>query len=110
MHMFASGHELTVAVVLSALCCAADLLAHLGLFVESRLEMAAQLGWVAGGQAPSTSPRRAWVVPAFVIAPWWRRSPEAYSAGMSPRNFMRSRGVSKRVRAPIAATMVTAPV
>src|SRR5512145_92203 len=61
-------------------------------------------------QAPSTSTRRAGVLPVLVIPPCWRRAPEAYSEGTHPRNFLRSLGCSKRVRSPIAATIVTATV
>ena len=35
--------------------------------------------------APSTSARRAWLLPAFVIPPWRRRSPDESSEGVRPR-------------------------
>ena len=35
-------------------------------------------------QAASTSSRRAWVLPVFVVAPWRRRSPEESSLGTRP--------------------------
>ena len=35
--------------------------------------------------APSTSARRAWLFPAFVMPPCRRRSPEEYSEGVRPR-------------------------
>jgi hypothetical protein len=61
-------------------------------------------------QAPATSPRRAGGFPALGIAPCWRRAPAEYSAGITPQNFMRALGVSKRVRSPRCATGVTATV
>ena len=33
-----------------------------------------------------------WVFPALVIDPCWRRSPEEYSYGISPKNFISSLG------------------
>ena len=44
------------------------------------------------------------------IAPCGRRAPDEYSEGTNPKNFLRSLGGSKRVKSPIAATMVTATV
>ena len=38
-------------------------------------------------QAPSTRTRRAWVLPALVIVPCRRCSPEEYSEGTRPKNF-----------------------
>jgi hypothetical protein len=61
-------------------------------------------------QAPSTRARRAWVFPAWVIEPGWRRAPEEYAAGIKPKHFISALGVSHRLRSPIAATLVTAPV
>ena len=36
------------------------------------------------------------MLPALVIEPCWRRSPEEYSEGIRPKNFISSLGVSKR--------------
>jgi hypothetical protein len=59
-------------------------------------------------QAPSPSARRAWGGPAWVLEPWWRRSPEAWSAGIRPRHCLSARGGAQRVRAPRSAPMGTA--
>src|SRR5437667_3244553 len=37
-------------------------------------------------QAPSTSTRRAWPLPAFVIPPWRRRPPDEYSEGVDRKS------------------------
>jgi hypothetical protein len=50
------------------------------------------------------------VLPALEIDPCRRCSPEEYSEGIRPKNFISSRGVSNRVRSPISATRVTATV
>jgi hypothetical protein len=60
-------------------------------------------------QAPSPRARGACIVPAWAMAPCRRRSPLAYAEGSSPQHFRRGLGVSKRGRAPSAATVVTAP-
>jgi hypothetical protein len=61
-------------------------------------------------QAPSTSARRAGVVPALVREPCRRRSPVQDSEGSSPTHGSRALGVSTRGRSPRAATLMTAPV
>jgi hypothetical protein len=43
--------------------------------------------------APAISARRAWGCPALVIEPGWRRSPEAYAAGVRPRHCISARRV-----------------
>jgi len=42
-------------------------------------------GYVTSAWAASTRARRAELLPALVIAPWWRRSPEESSLGTNPR-------------------------
>ena len=59
-------------------------------------------------QAPSTHPRRAWVVPVGVLPPWGRRGPEAEAAGTPPRHCSRALGGAQRVTSPMAAPMGTA--
>src|SRR5262245_26139115 len=108
--MFASGHQVAVAFAQPDLGFPADVLDHLGLFFESQLEMSTDLGGIAVRPGAFDQRLRAWVFPALVIDPCWRRSPEEYSEGTNPKNFMSSLGVSKRVRSPISATMVTATV
>jgi hypothetical protein len=66
--------------------------------------------FTAGPEAPSTSTRRPWVLPAFVMEPYRRRSTLEYSAGIRPENFRPSLGVWQRMRSPSSATIVTAPV
>jgi hypothetical protein len=59
-------------------------------------------------QAPATRVLRAWVCPAVVLDPGWRRSPAEDVAGLSPRPVIRARGGATRVRSPRSATLVTA--
>jgi hypothetical protein len=59
-------------------------------------------------QAPSTSARRAGVLPALVREPCRRRSPLEDAQGLSPKHFSTGLGVSTRVRSPSSATVVTA--
>src|SRR5215510_13379747 len=51
---------------------------------------------------------RAWTLSVLVIAPWQRWSPVEYSEGVRPRSLISWVGLSKRVRSPRSATMVTA--
>jgi hypothetical protein len=61
-------------------------------------------------QAPATRARRAGGCPALVSGPCRRRAPLEDFAGVSPRSRMSGLGCSTGVRAPPAATRVTAPV
>lgn len=83
---------------------------HLGLLGQTQWQRAADLGGRAGAQAPSPRARRAWLLPAVVLAPWWRRSPEKYPEEISPKKLRSSLGLSKRGRAPTEALMVRATV
>jgi hypothetical protein len=58
--------------------------------------------------APSTRARRAGGCPGLGRPPCRRRSPGESAAGVTPREGMRGRGVSIRLRSPRAATVVTA--
>jgi hypothetical protein len=69
-----------------------------------------RLTWAGerSAQAPSTRARRAWVGPAGVLAPWRRRSPLEYAAGITPRDGMRCLGDSPRGTSPRSTPVVTA--
>jgi hypothetical protein len=71
-----------------------------------------RLTWAGSrsAQAPATRALRAWAFPALGSAPCRRCSPEEDAEGIRPKHFISSRGVSKRVRSPLSAPMVTAPV
>jgi len=78
----------------------------------SRRRWSWRLPWAGERYAQAPAPRalRAWVCPAWVMAPGGRRAPEASSAGTQPTHGLRSRGLAKRGRSPRSATRVTATV
>jgi hypothetical protein len=86
--MFFASQQAAVAFAQSHWGVPADVLDRFGVVFQSELERPADFGGRAVPQAPSTSARRACVWPAVVIEPCWRRSPLAYSEGISPKNFM----------------------
>jgi hypothetical protein len=108
--MFAACHKLSVALAQPDLGFPAAVLDHFGLLFEPQLQVSTAGAGYRYAQAPSTSASWAWVLPALVIEPRWRRSPEEYSEGIKPKNFMSSLGVSNRLRSPSSATIVTATV
>ena len=97
---------------LHRLTCAFQLMSWISLGCFSRRSCRCRLTLAGERYAQALSPRtrRAWGLPAVVIDPGWRRSPEEDSEGITPKNFMSALGVSKRVRSPISATRVTATV
>ena len=64
------------------------------------------------GAERSTQPRqgagRRCTLPAFVIEPWRRRSPEERSEGTSPTKLMNSSALAKRLKSPTSVTIPSA--
>ncbi len=71
-------------------------------------QLVADLGRRRASQAASTSSRRRWALPDFVIEPCLRRSPEERSEGTSPVKPMNSSAVSKREKSPTSQTIPSA--
>src|SRR5881396_363787 len=91
------------------------LLAAPGAFDDERVlaalaagELVADLRRRRACQADSTSRRRTWLLPTFVIEPCRRRSPEECSDGTKPTKAMNSSAVRKRLKSPISATGASA--
>src|SRR5215471_6770850 len=88
VRMFASGNQVAMAFAQPYLGLPADVLDGLGLLFESQLQMATDFGGKRYAHAPSTSARRAWVLPALVREPCRRRSPLEYSERIRPKDFL----------------------
>ena len=80
------------------------------MLIESPLSLPTNFGRVARGPGPFDQGTTGLGNPALVMAPCRRRSPLESSEGISPKNFMRGLGLSKRVRSPSSAPVVTATV
>ena len=108
--MFPSGTQRSGACAQSSLGLPAAILDRLGHLLQASCRCRRTVAGEREAQAPATSTRRAWLLPVCVMPPCRRRSPVEYAEGVKPRECMSCLGLSKRVRSPRAATVVTATV
>ena len=88
----------------------ADVLAHLGLFFESQLQRSADRGGRAVCPGTFDQSPSGMGVPGFGERALLASRTGGICCRMSPRQYLSARGVSKRLRSPIAATITLARV